>query len=66
MAEKRSDSRNRVKGYDLLVRPLSTFLKVYILKSGYREGVRGIFISTFASLFTFLKYARMWEKLYGK
>jgi glycosyltransferase involved in cell wall biosynthesis len=66
MAEEQFVSRNRVSGYDLLVRPVSNFLKVYIFKSGCREGIRGMIISAFASLFTFLKYARMWEKLYGK
>jgi glycosyltransferase involved in cell wall biosynthesis len=63
MAEEQSISRNSINGFDLLFRPSSTFIKIYGLKKGYSEGIRGMIISVYASLFTFLKYARMWEKL---
>ncbi len=66
MSEEQMISRIRVTGFDLLIRPLSILIKIFILKQGYREGIRGVIISVFASLFTFLKYAKMWEKLYGK
>ncbi len=66
MAEEQSVERKRVHGLDLLFRPFSTFIKLYGLKKGYAEGIRGMIISVYASLFTFLKYAKMWEKLYEK
>lgn len=66
MEEEQSSQRKRVTGFDLFFRPVSTFIKMFILRKGYRGGICGIIISAFASFFTFLKYARGWERLYSK
>lgn len=47
--------------YDLVIRPGSTFIKFYILKQGFREGIRGFILSILASFHTFMKYAKLWE-----
>ena len=30
------------------------------LKQGFRDGVRGLIVSGFASMYTFVKYAKLW------
>jgi (heptosyl)LPS beta-1,4-glucosyltransferase len=46
---------------DLLVRPLIVFIKMYALKLGFRDGVRGLIVCVFASMYTFVKYAKLWH-----
>jgi (heptosyl)LPS beta-1,4-glucosyltransferase len=54
-------TKKTVGWYDLFFPPLATFLKIYFSKGGYREGITGFIYSGFASLYTFLKYAKIWE-----
>lgn len=50
----------RVKATDLLIRPGVVFVKTYLLKQGFRDGIRGLIVCTFASMYTFVKYAKVW------
>jgi glycosyltransferase involved in cell wall biosynthesis len=45
---------------DLVLRPLVVFVKSYLLKKGFRDGVRGLIVSVFAGMYTFVKYAKLW------
>ena len=59
-AREKSKSVQGVNAADLLVRPLVVFFKTYLAKKGYRDGVRGLIVCTFASMYTFVKYAKLW------
>ena len=50
----------RVSASDLIFRPLVVFTKSYLLKQGFRDGVRGLIVSGFAGMYTFVKYAKLW------
>ncbi|MCI5064593.1 glycosyltransferase [bacterium] len=45
----------------MIVRPIFRFFKFYFLKSGYREGRHGFIQAVLESIYTFLKYAKLWE-----
>jgi glycosyltransferase involved in cell wall biosynthesis len=45
----------------LLFAPGLTFLKKYIVKQGYRDGLRGFIICALSQLGVFLRYAMLWE-----
>jgi len=60
-AEYRVKTCNRVHWYDLAFRPLVTFFQVYFRKQGFRDGVPGFIQAIFKSLYTFVKYAKVWE-----
>jgi glycosyltransferase involved in cell wall biosynthesis len=45
----------------LLVRPLARFLKFYVFKRGFREGVAGLIVALIESYSVVLKYAKLWE-----
>jgi len=49
----------------LIAKPLLAFLKVYFLKRGILDGVRGLIFAALASFNTFAKYAKLWEKTEG-
>ena len=60
-AEYRVQTCDKVHWYDLAFRPLVTFFQVYLRKRGYRDGIPGFIQATFKSLYTFVKYAKVWE-----
>lgn len=47
---------------DLLLKPPLTFLRSYLLKQGFRDGIPGLVIASFAAYYVFLKQAKLWEK----
>jgi hypothetical protein len=51
----------KVHWYDLFFRPLVNFFQVYFRKQGFRDGIPGLIQATFKSLYTFVKYAKVWE-----
>lgn len=46
---------------DLILRPLLRFLRAYLLKQGFRDGVPGLIIAAATAFHVFLKYAKLWE-----
>lgn len=46
---------------DLLFRPAGMFIKKYILKQGFRDGLPGFIIAVSSAYYVFLKYAKLWE-----
>lgn len=59
-AQEKAKRVHVVRWPDLLVRPLVVFVKTYILKRGFADGVRGFIVCVFASMYTFVKYAKLW------
>lgn len=55
--ELRASGRQRA-GYRLMVDPLWTAFRTFILQRGYRDGYEGFTIAYMAALYTFLKYAK--------
>ena len=51
----------RFRFRDILFRPFFMFLKSYVLKQGFRDGLPGIIIAVTAGYHVFMKYAKRWE-----
>jgi len=60
-AAQRVQTCPKVHLYDLAFRPLVTFAQLYIRKQGFRDGIPGLIQAVFKSLYTFVKYAKVWE-----
>ena len=60
-AQEKRRTVQAVHAGDLLVRPFVVWLKSYVLKQGFRDGVRGLIVSVFAGMYTFVKYAKLWD-----
>jgi glycosyltransferase involved in cell wall biosynthesis len=41
---------------------IGTFVKSYVLQKGFVDGVHGLIASLFAAMYTFVKYAKAWER----
>lgn len=47
--------------WDLVGRPAWTFLRMFLLQGGWREGWRGLVLSGLYAGYAFSKYAKLWE-----
>lgn len=50
--------------YNITFKPLKLFKKMYLDKKGYKEGIYGLIFVILFSYVHFLKWAKVWEKLY--
>ena len=46
---------------DALLRPAVRFFRSYVIKRGFMEGFAGFYVALTASVYVFLKYAKLWE-----
>ena len=60
-ARQKLSEGKRFRLSDLLIAPGLTFLKKYVLKQGYRDGMRGFMICALNQFSVFLRYAMLWE-----
>jgi hypothetical protein len=51
----------RFSWLDLLMRPPARFLRMYLLRRGFRDGARGFLLASIGAFYVFLKYAKLWE-----
>lgn len=54
----------KVRHYNLILKPLSEFLRFYISKKGYKDGIHGFILSAFSAIHKFCTYAKIWEYNY--
>jgi hypothetical protein len=47
----------------LLFRPPARFLRSYLLRQGFRDGLPGFVIAVAIGFYVFLKYAKHWERM---
>lgn len=45
----------------MTINPIFTFIKMFLLKQGFRDGFHGFILSVLYSFYTFLKYLKTWE-----
>lgn len=59
LAAEQIASQNRHVGYrQLVIEPIWTFWRTYLIRRGFLDGIEGLTIAHMASLYTFLKYAK--------
>jgi glycosyltransferase involved in cell wall biosynthesis len=61
-AEFHIKNKKQVRVIDLFILPIAAFIRTYIFKQGFRDGVQGLIIAMFTAYSVFLKYAKVWEK----
>lgn len=53
-------------GWIIFTHTISAFLRFFITKKGFKDGVHGLIISSFHALSTMLAYIKLWEKQNNK
>jgi glycosyltransferase involved in cell wall biosynthesis len=61
-AEQLFSQRKHVSFFSLLFSPISVFLRSYLFKLGFLEGIPGLAIARFAAHYEFLKKLKVWER----
>ncbi len=62
-AEFLAQKRSRVSVIDLLIRPFAMFLKLYVIRQGFRDGFQGFLFCFFSGWYAFVKYVKYLELL---
>ena len=52
--------------WDVTVRPVFQFIKMYLLRGGILDGREGLFLAVLSSAYVFTKYAKLWELTKGR
>jgi glycosyltransferase involved in cell wall biosynthesis len=60
------ESGKKYSLYDVLVRPPFLFLKMYILRFGFLDGMQGLILSMLSAAYVFTKYVKLWELEHSK
>lgn len=61
-AEELEKNGKSFKITDILLRPLFLFVKMYILRGGFLDGMQGFMLAVFSANYVFTKYCKLWEK----
>lgn len=61
-ADELNKKRKTFKTSDLLLRPMVIFIKMFIIKRGFLDGIQGFILAMFSSAYVFTKYCKLWEK----
>jgi len=60
-AEEKLARGQRARLTDLTLRPLGKFLRMYVVKRGFLDGVPGFVVAITGSFYVFLKYSKLWD-----
>jgi glycosyltransferase involved in cell wall biosynthesis len=60
-AEDLGEKEKRFHVLDLFIRPIHMFLKMYLWKTGFLDGIEGFLLAVFSAHYVFVKYAKLWE-----
>ncbi len=60
-AEELNIKKRRVRITDILFRPVFIFLKMYIFKRGFLDGLEGFLLAAFSANYVLTKYSKLWE-----
>jgi glycosyltransferase involved in cell wall biosynthesis len=64
-ADQLRETGKRVRISDILLRPVAVFVKMYLLKAGFLDGMHGFVLSRLSAQYVFAKYAKLWERGLG-
>ena len=52
----------RAKAWHLLLHPPAAFLRNYVARAGFRDGVAGLIVSLLGAVYVLQKYVKLWER----
>jgi glycosyltransferase involved in cell wall biosynthesis len=60
-ADEMMEKRTLFRVSQLIVRPVWVFVRMYVVKLGFLDGIQGFILSVLSSCYVFTKYAKLWE-----
>jgi glycosyltransferase involved in cell wall biosynthesis len=65
-AEGQASDADKVTFANLLLNPVGAFIKWYFYKKNFLDGSRGFILGTYAAMYTFFKYAKLYHQKMNK
>jgi hypothetical protein len=62
MADQMAQRGRRFHVHQLVTHPLFTFFKMYIARQGFRDRIPGLILALLYAYYSFVKYAKLWER----
>ncbi len=62
MAQRYAQAGKRASLHRMLLSPAGIFLRIFLLQQGFRDGRYGLVLAGLYAYYTFLKYAKLWER----
>ncbi len=62
IADRRGELGEKFSVLRLVLRPPARFFRMYVLRAGFRDGLRGFVLAWMGAFYVFLKYAKAWER----
>jgi len=62
MAQRYSEQKKSATLARMVGSPLAMFLRTFLVKQGFRDGRYGFLVAGLYAYYTFLKYAKLWER----
>lgn len=56
------ESDKKIEWFEAIRMPVSDFLKTFFMQKGYRDGLHGLVLSILQSFYSFIIFAKLWEK----
>ncbi len=53
--------QRRIRWYNLIINPVSVFVRMFVVLTGFRDGFRGFLLAVYSSLYKLLLFAKAWE-----
>jgi len=60
-ADEMLEKRTIFRVSQLIVKPVWVFIRMYVVKLGFLDGIQGFILSVLSSCYVFTKYAKLWE-----
>ncbi len=60
-AREMHEAGRRMNPGDILIRPPWTFLRMYLFKGGFIDGLAGLVLAVLSGTYVFVKYMKLWE-----
>lgn len=60
-AEELYNREKRATLNDIILRPIFLFIKMYIFRLGFLDGINGLILAVFSAAYVFTKYSKLWE-----
>lgn len=66
MAKRMVEQGRRFSPHQLVTHPFASFVKMYLQRRGFLDGMPGLILSGLYGYYTFMKYAKFWELQQGR
>ncbi len=60
-ADEMMERRTLFRVSQLIIRPVWVFIRMYVVKLGFLDGIQGFILCVLSSCYVFTKYAKLWE-----